>query len=181
MYIDGVFYARPASATLDFLDVAQVEVLARTAGDALRQEHHCRRDQRHQQRPNFSPESNVELAYGSFDFVQAKASLSGPLSDKVAGRISFSGTGRDGFIFNTQRRTETNTLNNLGFRGQLLIAPSKSRRHERGGGPHAAAPGRIRAGDRRCRADAPPGQSAIRSRSLPISATRHRATTRSIG
>ena len=27
MYIDGVFYARPASATLDFVDVAQVEVL----------------------------------------------------------------------------------------------------------------------------------------------------------
>jgi iron complex outermembrane receptor protein len=27
LYIDGVFYARPASATLDFLDVEQVEVL----------------------------------------------------------------------------------------------------------------------------------------------------------
>ena len=27
LYIDGVFYARPASATLDFLDVDQVEVL----------------------------------------------------------------------------------------------------------------------------------------------------------
>ena len=84
LYIDGVFYARPAAATLDFLDVAQVEVLARTAGNALRQEHDGRRDQRHEPRPNFTPEANVEVAYGSFNFVQTKASVSGPLSDKVA-------------------------------------------------------------------------------------------------
>ena len=57
--------------------------------------------------------------------MQAKASFSGPLSDKVAGRVSFSGTGRDGFIYNTATQSETNTLNNLGFRGQLLVAPSK--------------------------------------------------------
>ena len=27
LYIDGVFYARPAAATLDFLDVERIEVL----------------------------------------------------------------------------------------------------------------------------------------------------------
>ncbi|HZL92791.1 MAG TPA: hypothetical protein VFB99_04075 [Vicinamibacterales bacterium] len=43
-----------------------------------------------------------------------KASLSGPLTDKVAGRISFSGSGRDGFIYNTKTQAETNTLNNVG-------------------------------------------------------------------
>ena len=125
MYIDGVFYARPASATLDFLDVAQVEVLRGPQGTLFGKNTTAGAINVTSKRPNFTPESNVELAYGSFNFVQAKASLSGPLSDKVAGRISFSGTGRDGFIFNTATQTDTNTLNNLGFRGQLLIAPSK--------------------------------------------------------
>jgi len=125
LYIDGVFYARPASATLDFLDVAQVEVLRGPQGTLFGKNTTAGAINVTSKRPNFTPESNVELAYGSFNFVQAKASLSGPLSDKVAGRISFSGTGRDGFIFNTATQTDTNTLNNLGFRGQLLIAPSK--------------------------------------------------------
>ena len=125
LYIDGVFYARPASATLDFLDVAQVEVLRGPQGTLFGKNTTAGAINVTSKRPNFTPESNVELAYGSFNFVQAKASLSGPLSDKVAARVSFSGTGRDGFIFNTATQTDTNTLNNLGFRGQLLIAPSK--------------------------------------------------------
>jgi len=125
MYIDGVFYARPASATLDFLDVAQVEVLRGPQGTLFGKNTTAGAINVTSKRPNFTPESNLELAYGSDSFMQAKASLSGPLSDKVAGRLSFSGTGREGFIFNTVTQNETNTLNNLGFRGQMLIVPSK--------------------------------------------------------
>jgi iron complex outermembrane receptor protein len=126
MYVDGVFYARPASATLDFLDVAQVEVLRGPQGTLFGKNTTAGAINVTSRRPTFSPESNVEIGYGSYDFVQAKASLSGPLSDKVAGRVSFSGTGRDGFIFNTKTQAATNTLNNVGFRGQLLVTPSKS-------------------------------------------------------
>ena len=125
MYIDGIFYARPASATLDFLDVAQVEVLRGPQGTLFGKNTTAGAINVTSKRPTFTPETNVELAYGSYDFMQAKASFSGPLSDTVAGRVSFSGTGREGFIYNTATQSETNTLNNLGFRGQLLIAPSK--------------------------------------------------------
>jgi iron complex outermembrane receptor protein len=52
--------------------------------------------------------------------------VSGPLSEKVAGRISFSGTGREGFLLNTATQSHTNTLNNLGIRGQLTFVPSKT-------------------------------------------------------
>ncbi len=125
LYIDGVFYARPASATLDFLDVAQVEVLRGPQGTLFGKNTTAGAINVTSRRPTFSPETNVELGYGGYDFVQAKASLSGPLSDKVAGRVSFSGTGRGGFIYNTKTQADTNTLNNLGFRGQLLVTPSK--------------------------------------------------------
>ena len=47
LYIDGVFYARPASATLDFLDVEQVEVLRGPQGTLFGKNTTRRRDQRH--------------------------------------------------------------------------------------------------------------------------------------
>ena len=47
LYIDGTFFARPAAATLDFLDVERGRGAARTAGDAVRKEHDLRRHQRH--------------------------------------------------------------------------------------------------------------------------------------
>ena len=126
LYIDGVFYARPAAATLDFLDVAQVEVLRGPQGTLFGKNTTAGAINVTSKRPNFTPEANVEVAYGSYNFVQTKASVSGPLGNTVAARVSFSGTGREGFVYNTGTQTDTNTLNNLGFRGQVLIAPSKT-------------------------------------------------------
>ena len=45
-YVDGVLYARPASTTLDFIDVERVEVLRGPARNVVRQEHDGRRDSR---------------------------------------------------------------------------------------------------------------------------------------
>jgi len=125
LYIDGVFHARPAAATLDFLDVAQVEVLRGPQGTLFGKNATAGAINVTSRRPNFSPEANVEVAYGSYNFVQTKGSVSGPLSEKVAARLSFSGTGREGFIYNTLTQADTNTLNNLGFREQVLVVPSK--------------------------------------------------------
>ena len=47
LYIDGVFYARPASATLDFLDVERIEVLRGPQGTLFGKNTTAGRDQRH--------------------------------------------------------------------------------------------------------------------------------------
>jgi iron complex outermembrane receptor protein len=124
LYIDGVFFARPAAATLDFLDVAQVEVLRGPQGTLFGKNTTAGAINVTSRRPTFTPESGVELNYGSHNFFQAKASVSGPLSKSVAARASFSGTGRGGFIRNVSTGRDTNNLNNLGFRGQVLATPS---------------------------------------------------------
>ena len=124
LYIDGIFYARPAAAALDFLDVAQVEVLRGPQGTLFGKNTTAGAINVTSRRPTFTPESNVELNYGSYEFFQTKASVSGPLGRGVAARASFSGTGRDGFIRNVSSGRDTNSLNNLGFRGQLLATPS---------------------------------------------------------
>jgi iron complex outermembrane receptor protein len=124
LYIDGVFHARPASATLDFLDVQQVEVLRGPQGTLFGKNTTAGAINVTTRKPSFTRETQVELNYGSLGLVQAKASTTGRLSEKVAGRLSFSGTTREGTIRNVVTRSDVNGLNNLGLRGQLLFAPS---------------------------------------------------------
>ena len=124
LYIDGVFYARPAAATLDFLDVERIEVLRGPQGTLFGKNTTAGAINVTTKKPTFVPESDFELNYGNLGFVQAKASVAGPLAPKLAGRLSFSGTQRDGIVFNTTSQTKQNNLNNLGLRGQLLYAPS---------------------------------------------------------
>ena len=69
-------------------------------------------------------ESDVELSTGNNGYVQARASVSGRLVKSLAGRVAFSGTRRDGFTTNVVSGDDTNRLNNLGVRGQLLYAPT---------------------------------------------------------
>ena len=124
MYVDGVFYARPASATLDFLDVERVEVLRGPQGTLFGKNTTAGAINVVGRRPSFTPEADLELSYGSYDFLQARGAFSGRLSDTLAGRLSFSRTGRDGTIYNTVAHDHTNALDNLGLRGQLLFAPT---------------------------------------------------------
>ena len=124
LYIDGVFYARPASATLDFLDVAQVEVLRGPQGTLFGKNTTAGAINVTTKRPTFAPEGEIELNYGNIGFVQAKASVAGRVFKSLAGRISFSGTQRDGTIQNVATGEDMNVLSNSGVRGQLTYAPS---------------------------------------------------------
>ncbi len=124
MYIDGVFYARPAAATLDFLDLEQIEVLRGPQGTLFGKNTTAGAINVTTRKPSFTREAAFELNYGDLGFAQAKGSLSGRLFPKVAGRLAFSGTERHGTLFNTVTRSDLNDLNNLGLRGQLLYTPS---------------------------------------------------------
>jgi iron complex outermembrane recepter protein len=124
LYIDGVFHARPASATLDFLDVERIEVLRGPQGTLFGKNTTAGAINVTTRRPSFTRGTDLELNYGDLGFVQVKAAATGPLGNKVAGRLSFSGTQRDGTVYNVKTQDRVNNLNNLGLRGQLLFAPS---------------------------------------------------------
>src|SRR5215471_18901401 len=126
LYIDGVFFSRPASATLDFLDVDQVEVLRGPEGTLFGKNTTAGALNVTTRKPSFTRGTEVEVNYGSLQFVQAKASVTGPLAKSWAGRVSFSGTTREGTVYNVTTRGDVNDLNNVGIRGQLLYAPSSS-------------------------------------------------------
>ncbi|WP_426486235.1 TonB-dependent receptor [Flavobacterium sp. 2] len=123
-YVDGVYYARPAATTLDFIDVEQIEVLRGPQGSLFGKNTTSGAFNITTRKPSFSTGADFEVSYGNYNFLQAKASVTGALGKKVAGRISFSGTQRDGLIDNVATGRPTNTLNNQGIRGQLLWTPS---------------------------------------------------------
>ena len=125
-YVDGVLYARPAATTLDFIDVERVEVLRGPQGTLFGKNTTAGAILVTTRKPSFTPEYDFEIGYGDENFTQAKGSLSGPLGDKVAGRLSFSSTRRDGLLYNTATQESVNDLDNVGLRTQLLVTPNEN-------------------------------------------------------
>ena len=123
-YVDGVYYARPAAATFDFIDVERIEVLRGPQGTLFGKNTTSGAINITTRKPSFKPGASFEVSYGNYGYIQAKASVTGALSKKFAARLSFSGTQRDGVIENVRTGKYTNDISNLGFRGQLLYKPS---------------------------------------------------------
>lgn len=123
-YVDGVYYARPAAQALDFIDVERLEVLRGPQGTLFGKNTTAGAIVVTTRKPTFTPDASLEIGYGNEDFIQAKGSFSGPLGEKLAGRISFSSTQRDGNIYDVRTNEWLNTLDNQGIRAQLLFTPS---------------------------------------------------------
>ena len=125
VYIDDVYFQRPAAVTFDFVDVQQIEILRGPQGTLYGKNTTAGAINIATRAPTFDPEGRAEISYGNLSFLQAKASVSGPLiGDTVAGRISFTGTQRDGTVFNVLTNDEVNDQGNLGIRAQILFQPS---------------------------------------------------------
>jgi iron complex outermembrane receptor protein len=126
VYVDGVFYPRPASGTFDFLDIERIEVLRGPQGTLYGKNTTAGALNITTRKPSFDPELNFETSFGNTGYVQAKAAVTGPITDNLAGRLSFSGTQRDGVIYNVATQDDLNDLNNLGFKSQLLFNASEN-------------------------------------------------------
>ncbi len=123
-YVDGVYFARPAATTLDFIDIEQIEVLRGPQGTLFGKNTTAGAFNITTRKPSFRPGTNVEVSYGNYGFVQAKASVTGPLTKKLAARFSFAGTQRDGTLYNTVTQKHLNDLNNIGGKVQFLYSPN---------------------------------------------------------
>ena len=124
IYVDDVYYARVASATFDFLDVAQIEVLRGPQGTLYGKNTTAGAINITTNQPTFNFQARAELSIGNLDFKQAKAAISGPLSDTLAARLAISATNRRGTIYNVTNDRWVQSQDNIGIRGQLLWQPS---------------------------------------------------------
>ena len=126
-YVDQVYHARPATAAFDVTDIDQIEVLRGPQGTLFGKNTAAGAINITTRLPSFTPEANEELSVASYNFVQAKASASGPLfGDTVAFRISGLSTRRDGVIRNVRTGADHNGIGNQAVRGQLLVTPTET-------------------------------------------------------
>ena len=120
IYVDDVYYSRVASATFDFLDVKQIEVLRGPQGTLYGKNTTAGAINITTRQPTFDFDARAEVTLGSIGFKQAKAAVSGPLTSDLAARLAISTTGRRGTVRNLATGNWINEQDNLGLRGQLL-------------------------------------------------------------
>ena len=120
IYVDDVYYSRVASSTFDFLDVAQIEVLRGPQGTLYGKNTTAGAINIKSRQPEFDFGGRAEISLGNYGFKQAKAAVTGPLSETLAARLAVSVTSRHGTIYNAASDRKVNEQDNLGFRGQLL-------------------------------------------------------------
>ena len=125
IYVDDVYNSRVAAATFDFLDVAQVEVLRGPQGTLYGKNTTAGAINITTNQPTFDFEGRAELTVGNLNYKQAKAAISGPLTDTIAARIAVAATSRRGTLYNVTSQRWINEQDNLGIRGQLLFQPTE--------------------------------------------------------
>ncbi|WP_242185952.1 TonB-dependent receptor [Sphingomonas sp. CARO-RG-8B-R24-01] len=124
-YVDQVYHARPATAAFDFSDIERIEVLRGPQGTLFGKNTTAGAINVVTRLPTFTPEASEEVSVGSYNFVQAKVSASGPLvGDTLAFRLSGVTTRRDGFIRNAVSGAKQNGIGTQAIRGQLLFRPT---------------------------------------------------------
>jgi len=125
VYLDNVYLGRPGMAVFDLLDIEQLELLRGPQGTLFGKNTTAGVLNISTRAPTFTPERSVEVSGGQDGYFQGKGTVSGALTDTLAGRVSAYRTRDDGYIKNIH---DDNTLNGgerQGIRGQLLFKPNE--------------------------------------------------------
>lgn len=126
IYVDNVYYARPGMLAIDLIDLEQVDLIRGPQGTLFGKNTTGGVLNLTTKKPTFTPEKTLEFSAGNRGYYQTLATISGPISDTVAGRLSFAKTHDDGWIKNVSNGKRLNSIDRDGVRGQLLIKPDET-------------------------------------------------------
>ncbi|MCU1717385.1 TonB-dependent receptor [Pseudomonas sp. 5P_3.1_Bac2] len=126
LYIDNVYLGRPGMAVFDLMDIEQMEVLRGPQGTLFGKNTTAGVINISTRAPSFDLERSIETSVGEDGYFQTKGTISGPLTDELAGRFSAYRTRSDGDIKNEYDGHDLNGGSRQGFRGQLLYKPNES-------------------------------------------------------
>jgi iron complex outermembrane receptor protein len=124
VYLDNVYLGRPGMAAFDLLDVEQLELLRGPQGTLFGKNTTAGVLNITTRGPTFTPEKTIEVSGGERGYFQTKGSISGPLNDTLAGRLSFYRTRDDGYLDNDYDNRKLLGGEREGLRGQLLFKPN---------------------------------------------------------
>jgi len=129
--IDGVYRPRNGVAFGDLGEIEQIEVLYGPQGELFGKNNDAGVINVTTKRPSNTFGATAEVTGGNFNDREVRASVTGPLSDIMAGRLYMGFQQNDGFLqvdngVGPSTQNNTNDRHSYNARGQLLITPSDS-------------------------------------------------------
>jgi iron complex outermembrane receptor protein len=124
-YVDDVYYARVGQSGFDLVDLDRVEILRGPQGTLFGRNTTAGAIVITTKRPSFETEASGDVSVGNYGLVQGRGTISGAITDDIAGRLSFEATNRDGFVRNIFQDRRVHDFQNYTVRGQLLFKPTE--------------------------------------------------------
>jgi iron complex outermembrane receptor protein len=124
VFIDGVYRSRSAAALDDLPEVERIEVLRGPQSTLFGKNVSAGAISIVTKRPQYEFGGKIEGTYGNYNTRQIKGTITGPLSENVAVRLSGSVNKRDGFFTNTTTGNDVNDRDRWSVRGDLLWEPT---------------------------------------------------------
>jgi iron complex outermembrane receptor protein len=123
--VDEVFMGRDRAFDTVLSDVSSVEVLRGPQGTLYGKNTIAGVVNVTTNRPSNEYEAIGDIRYGHLDFLQARATLSGPIvEDKLLLRVTGSYQTREGYLNNTFLGIKQNSLGAMGMHGMLVYKPT---------------------------------------------------------
>ncbi|MGF7147065.1 iron complex outermembrane receptor protein [Sphingomonas zeicaulis] len=123
VYVDQVYYSRPAQTAFDLYDLQRVEVLRGPQGTLFGKNTTAGAISLTTEAPSFTPGFRGEISLGNYRSLQARATGTAPITDSIAVRLTVTSALRDrGFqTIPRQGGRRVHDLSSFGARGQILF------------------------------------------------------------
>ena len=126
VFVDGVYRSRTASALDDLPEVSRIEVLRGPQSTLFGKNVSAGAINIVTVKPQFKFGGSAEIDLGSDHARQGRATVTGPISDTLAFRLSANGNLRDGYLNNQTTGSGVNDRDRAGMRADFLWKPSNA-------------------------------------------------------
>lgn len=124
VFIDGVYRARTSAALDDLPEIERIEVLRGPQSTLFGKNVSAGAISIVTKKPQFEWGGKAEVTLGNYGLLQTKGTITGPLTDTLAIRLSGNVAGRNGVFQNTTTLTDTTDRNRWSIRADVLFQPS---------------------------------------------------------
>jgi iron complex outermembrane receptor protein len=126
VFVDGVYRSRTASSLDDLPEVNRIEVLRGPQSTLFGKNVSAGAINIVTVKPQFKFGGSAEIDLGSDNARQGRATVTGPISDTLAFRLSGNGNVRDGYLTNQTTGSSVNDRDRSGMRADFLWKPSNT-------------------------------------------------------